>query len=209
MNKQTLVQRHSAGERVNHWLVALLFFLTAFSGLGFFHPGLFWLTSLFGGGTWARMLHPFFGSFLALCFLLLIARVWRDNRIIAEDWQWAKQMGAILRNQTEHLPAIGKYNLGQKLLTRTLLVSIVLLLASGVCLWQPWFAPEFTIGLRRQMVVLHAFAAFVVLLCVIVHIYAAYWTRGAIRSMTRGTVTTAWARHHSAAWFREQEEKVQ
>jgi len=203
MSKHALIQRHSASERLNHWLVAFAFILAGLSGLGFFHPGFYWLTNLFGGGTWARILHPFFGAGLALFFFIWVGREWKDNRITPEDWQWAKHMGDIMQNKMDNLPPIGKYNLGQKLLTRTMFTAIVLLLASGILIWQPWFAPEFSIELRRIGVVVHAFSAFVVLVCFIVHVYAAYWTRGAIRSMTRGTVTAAWARHHCAGWYKK------
>lgn len=209
MSKQTLIQRHTASERLNHWMVAITFILAGLSGLGFFHPLFFWLTSLFGGGTWARILHPFFGAAMSFFFLIWVARVWKDNRITAVDWQWGKHMGEILRNRTENLPPLGKYNLGQKLLTRTLLLVILLLLASGILIWQPWFAPEFSVNLRRIAVVVHAFSAFVALTCFIVHVYAAYWTRGSIRAMTQGTVTAAWARHHFAGWYKEMEGKKQ
>jgi formate dehydrogenase subunit gamma len=209
MSKQTLIQRHTASERLNHWMVAITFILAGLSGLGFFHPLFFWLTSLFGGGTWARILHPFFGAAMSFFFLIWVARVWKDNRFTAVDWQWGKHMGEILRNRTENLPPLGKYNLGQKLLTRTLLLVILLLLASGILIWQPWFASEFSVNLRRNAVVVHAFSAFVALTCFIVHVYAAYWTRGSIRAMTQGTVTAAWARHHFAGWYKEMEGKKQ
>lgn len=110
MNKTTMILRHSSGERCNHWLMALCFFLTALSGLPFFHPAFFWLTGLFGGGTWARILHPFFGVATALFFLLLVVRVWKDNRISAADWQWAMRLPDVMRNKTDNLPELGKYN---------------------------------------------------------------------------------------------------
>jgi formate dehydrogenase subunit gamma len=207
MSKQTLIQRYTASQRLNHWIVAITFILAGLSGLGFFHPAFFWLTNLFGGGTWSRILHPFFGATLSFFFFIWVVRVWKDNRITAVDWQWGKHLGEILRNRTENLPPLGKYNLGQKLLTRTLLLVILLLLASGILIWQPWFAPEFSVDLRRKAVVVHAFSAFVALICFIVHVYAAYWTRGSIRAMTRGTVTGAWARHHSGGWSKEMEGK--
>ena len=45
------------------------FILAALSGLAFFHPALFFLTDLFGGGPWTRILHPFIGvvMFAAFC----------------------------------------------------------------------------------------------------------------------------------------------
>jgi formate dehydrogenase subunit gamma len=202
-----MILRYTASERFNHWLLALCFTLAAFSGLAFFHPAFFWLTNLFGGGTWTRVLHPFFGAVMFVVFLVWVARVWKENRITAVDWQWSRHIFSILRNKTENLPEIGKYNLGQKMLTRTLLVAILLLLVSGITLWQPWFAPAFSIDWRRIAALLHALSAFVALLCFIVHIYAAYWTRGSIRAMTRGFVSAAWAKHHNAGWYKERSGK--
>lgn len=207
MSAKTMLLRHGTGERVIHWLVALCFLLTGLSGLAFFHPAFFWLAGLFGGGVWARTLHPFFGVTMAVFFLILVVRVWRDNRITAVDWEWASHMGEILRNRTDHLPPIGKYNLGQKLVTRTAVLAILLLLVSGILIWQPWFAPGFSVDQRRIAVVVHAFSAFVGLVGIIIHVYSAYWTRGSIRSMTQGTVTAAWAKHHHLGWYKEMMEK--
>jgi formate dehydrogenase subunit gamma len=46
-------------------------------------------------------------------------------------------------------------------------------------------------------------------MCFIVHVYAAYWTRGSIRAMTRGTVSAAWAKHHCAGWYKEMKDGEQ
>ena len=66
--------RYSAGERANHWLVGISFILLALSGLAFFHPAFFPLTLLFGGGVWARILHPFLGILMAVSFVASILR---------------------------------------------------------------------------------------------------------------------------------------
>jgi len=60
--RRATVERYSSGERTNHWLIALGFVLAALSGLALFHPALFWLSNLFGGGPWTRILHPSSGS---------------------------------------------------------------------------------------------------------------------------------------------------
>ena len=65
----TSIQRYTERERMNHWVIAILFFLAGLSGLAFFHPSMYWLTNLFGGGAWTRILHPFLG---VLMFLSLI-----------------------------------------------------------------------------------------------------------------------------------------
>jgi formate dehydrogenase subunit gamma len=96
-----------------------------------------------------------------------------------------------------------KYNAGQKLMYWSMVPIIAVLLLTGIALWQPWFAPYFSPTLRRIGGLLHAVAAFIMFVGIGVHVYAAYWTRGSIRSMVRGTVSQAWARFHHPAWYRE------
>ena len=67
-NEPNLVQRHGINERLNHWVVAITFILLALSGLALFHPAFFFLTNLFGGGTWSRILHPFIGVVMFVSF---------------------------------------------------------------------------------------------------------------------------------------------
>jgi formate dehydrogenase subunit gamma len=202
-NESNLVQRYNVNERVNHWVVAITFVLLALSGLALFHPAFFFLTNLFGGGTWARILHPFIGVVMFVFFLMLAVRFWDQNRITSADREWKKHFGDILANKAKNLPEIGKYNIGQKWLFWVLVVAIPVLLVSGFIIWQPYFAPGFPVGAARIASLLHALAAFVAIIAIIVHIYAAYWTKGSIRAMTRGTVTKAWARHHHPAWYKE------
>jgi formate dehydrogenase subunit gamma len=202
-NESNLVQRYNVNERVNHWVVAITFVLLALSGLALFHPAFFFLTNLFGGGTWSRILHPFIGVVMFVFFLMLAAKFWDQNRITSADREWKKHFGDILANKAKNLPEIGKYNIGQKYLFWVLVISIPVLLVSGFIIWQPYFAPGFSVGTARIASLLHALAAFIAIITIIVHIYAAYWTKGSIRAMTRGTVTKAWARHHHPAWYKE------
>lgn len=200
---EQMVKRYTSPERANHWITAICFILLAASGLALFHPAFFFLTHLLGGGTWSRILHPFIGVVLAVSFFSFAARLWSQNRITTADREWRKHFGDILRNKTDNLPEIGKYNIGQKYLFWTLVVCIALLLVSGIVIWQPWFTPAFPIVLVRLASLLHAVAGFVSILAIIVHIYSAYWVKGSVRAMTRGTVTAAWARHHHPAWYKE------
>lgn len=202
-NETNLVQRHDVNERLNHWVVAITFIMLALSGLAFFHPAFFFLTNLLGGGTWARILHPFIGVVMFVSFLALAAKFWSDNRITDADREWGKHLSDILANKAENLPEIGKYNLGQKYLFWALVTVIPVLMVSGIIIWQPYFAPVFAVGLVRFAVLIHALAAFIGIIAIIVHVYAAIWTRGSVRGMTRGTVSAAWAKHHHPAWYKE------
>ena len=197
------IQRYTAKERSNHWVVAIAFILAGLSGLALFHPAFFFLTNLFGGGTWTRILHPFIGVVMCLFFIAMAMRFWRFNRFVPADRQWMKRIKDVMCNRDQGLPELGKYNAGQKYLFWMMVLCIPLLLLSGIVIWQPWFAPYFPVGLLRVAVVVHALSAWVMILGIVVHVYAAIWVRGTIRAMTRGTVTEAWARHHHRAWYRE------
>ena len=77
MSDAKFVERYTPKERGNHWIVALCFILAALSGLSLFHPALFFFSSLFGGGPWARILHPFIGVVMFLFFCITMVKFWR------------------------------------------------------------------------------------------------------------------------------------
>lgn len=200
----TTIQRYRDATRLNHWAVAIVFVCASLSGLAVFHPAMFPLSALFGGGTWTRVLHPFFGVAVVAGFVILFLQVVRDNVWRPRDTQWLRAAPRYVRSGDEHqVPPVGKYNAGQKLVFWVFAVCLALLLVTGIVFWQPWFAEAFPIGLRRVAVVVHALAAVVMLLAAIVHIYAAIWIEGSMGAMTRGTVSAAWARRHHALWHRE------
>jgi formate dehydrogenase subunit gamma len=203
MKKRDVIERYNDSERINHWIVAISFVLLALSGLALFHPSMFFLTNLFGGGPWTRILHPFIGLVMFIAFFALAARVWRANVLDRADRQWLQQFEDVIANREDKLPEVGKYNAGQKLLFWGQAVCLILLLLTGIVIWQPYFTPAFNITVIRIAVVLHAFSAFILILGIIIHIYAGIWVKGSIRAMTRGYVTRAWARKHHAAWYRE------
>lgn len=197
------IVRYSANERTNHWIVAITFVLAALSGLALFHPALFWLAHLFGGGPWARILHPFISLAMVLAFLFLAVAVGKDNRLQDRDWKWLRQMRDVVNNREERLPEVGRYNAGQKLLFFVIVICMVGLLLSGIVIWRAYFSLYFSIGVIRFASLLHALSALVLVCAIILHVYAAIWVKGSMQAMTRGTVTAGWARKHHRAWFRE------
>jgi formate dehydrogenase subunit gamma len=201
--KSNLIERYGAEDRINHWVIAITFVLLALSGLALFHPSLFWLTNLFGGGPWTRILHPFVGVVMFVAFAWLALGFWRHNVLGDNDRRWLKQWRDVMNNREDRLPEVGRYNAGQKVLFWAMVVCMAILIVSGIVIWQPYFAPVFPIVLIRIASLLHALAAFVLILGVVVHIYAALWIKGSIGAMVRGTVTRAWARKHHPGWYRE------
>ncbi|MFC4821863.1 formate dehydrogenase subunit gamma [Dokdonella ginsengisoli] len=195
------IVRYEFSTRVNHWTVAISFVLLALSGLALFHPALFWLTNLFGGGPWTRILHPFIGLVMVFAFAFLAAKVWRHNVWEARDSQWLRQMDDVLDNREENLPDVGRYNAGQKLLFYVIVPCLLGLLLSGLAMWRAYFS--LPVELVRLASLLHAVCALVLICAIVVHIYAAIWVKGSVRAMTRGTVSYGWAWKHHRAWFRE------
>ncbi|WP_343730700.1 formate dehydrogenase subunit gamma [Duganella sp.] len=198
-----LIQRYTKNERSNHWITAICFILLAVSGLAMFHPATSWMAVFLGGGQWTRILHPFIGLVMFVSFAILVLRFWHHNRMDAADKQWLRQMDDVLNNREDKLPKIGMYNAGQKILFFVLIASMVGLLLSGIVIWRAYFSFYFPIEIVRLAALLHAFSAFVLICSIIVHIYAAFWVKGSIGAMVRGTVTYGWARKHHPRWFEE------
>ncbi|WP_042958880.1 formate dehydrogenase subunit gamma, partial [Burkholderia pseudomallei] len=189
-----LIVRYTANERSNHWITAISFVLLALSGLALFHPSMFWMTALFGGGQWTRILHPFVGLVMFASFAVMVVRYWRHNLLDAGDRQWLRQMDDVLANREDKLPEVGRYNAGQKLLFFVMVACLLLLLVSGIVIWRRYFSLYFPIGVIRAAAVVHAAAAFALIVGIVVHVYAALWVKGSIGAMVRGTVTVGWAR---------------
>lgn len=200
--RTVLIERYPASTRINHWMVAFMFMCAGLTGLAIFHPAFWFFTALFGGGSWTRILHPFFGLLMVLGFVFLFFKVVRDNFWEPRDTEWLKHAPTLLKGDEEHMPAVGKYNAGQKVVFWIFGLSLVLLLVTGFMFWRPWFVDFFPITLRRIAVLVHAASAVMLILSVIIHVYAAIWVKGSVQAMTRGTVTANWARRHHLLWFR-------
>jgi len=195
------LKRYTGGERANHWLVAITFVMLALTGLAFFHPAFYPTVQLFGGGTWARILHPYIGVVMALGFVVMVIRFWRLNIIRAHDRQWLKEAPKLVTEEHHVMPEQDKYNGGQKVLFWLLIASMLGLTLSGVLMWRAWW--NLPVEIVRASVVLHAVSAFALFGLIILHIYAAIWTRGTMRAMVYGTVNRAWAKYHHPLWYRK------
>lgn len=205
MNKPEprLIQRYTASQRINHWIIAITFVLLAISGLALFHPAFYWLSNALGGGVWTRILHPFLGILMFVCFFVFAARMFAHNLLNRKDKEWLCRFGDVINNREEKLPEAGRYNAGQKVLFFVLILLMLGLVITGVVMWRPYFAPLFPVWGLRLASVLHALFALLIICAIIVHIYAGIWVKGSVRAMTRGTVTPGWAWKHHRAWLRQ------
>lgn len=198
-----LLARYRRFTRCNHWLTALCMFALLLSGFAFFHPSLYGLTTLFGGGQVTRWIHPWIGVVLFISFLGMFIQMWRLNLPNQDDLAWSKRIGDVLRGNEKNLPELGKYNAGQKAVFWGMSLSILLLLVTGIMIWEEHVPFLVSIPTRRVAVVVHALSALASFFLVLAHVYAAIWTRGTLRAMTRGTVTGGWALRHHRKWLRE------
>jgi formate dehydrogenase subunit gamma len=202
--QKNAVARYTTGARINHWITAVSLILLALSGLALFHPSLFFLTHLFGGGQMTRAIHPWIGVVLAVSFTGLFIRFVTLNFWNKDDTHWMKHLGNVINDREEGMPELGKYNAGQKLVFWGQTILIVLLFCSGLVLWDVYFENFTTVDQKRLAAVIHALCAIGAILIWIVHVYAAIWVKGTIRAMTRGSVTRGWSWKHHRKWFRQE-----
>jgi formate dehydrogenase subunit gamma len=201
MKQDVFVPRYNAVERSTHWTLALSFVVAAISGLALFHPAFWFLSSFLGGGVWSKTLHPWAGLVMCAAFVPMALWYWRDNLIRDYDIAWMRQLHNTLQNKGG-APEIDKYNAGQKLLFWSIVASLLALLASGLVLWYDTDL-KLSATLVRVSGAVHALAAFVLFMGMIVHIYSAvFWIRGSMRAMLRGVVKPGWAKHHHPLWYR-------
>lgn len=198
---ETKIIRFSVAERVVHWSVALAFLYAALTGLALWSPRLFWIASIFGGGTTVRGWHPW-GGVLFILFFAVMFRAWRRQmRLDSDDRRWLSLAHRYAVHDESELPEAGRFNAGQKALFWMQGASGILLLLSGVVLWWPELMPRV---LREVSILVHPMAAVVSIGGLIVHIYmGTAAVPEAFRGMIQGWVKPAWAASHHPKWYRE------
>ena len=195
------LQRYTAEERANHWVVGIGFILLALSGLASFHPAFYPLVQLFGGGVWARILHPIIGWLMMIGFVLMFFRFKALNKMEPADREWLDRAGEMMDGNDHNMPEQGKYNGGQKAMFWAMSVCMLLMFVSGIFLWRAYF--DLPVDVVRLGAVVHSAIAAIMIAMIFVHVYAALWVRGTVRAMVYGTVTRAWAKQHHRAWYRQ------
>ncbi|WP_188583787.1 formate dehydrogenase subunit gamma [Azorhizobium oxalatiphilum] len=197
------VNRYTLGARINHWITAISLVLLALSGLSLFTPNLFFLTKLFGGGQLTRAIHPWIGVVLFFSFSLLFIRFWRLNLWRTEDGTWLARIRDVLLGHEERLPELGKYNAGQKFVFWSVSGLIIVLIITGLTVWEQYFFTYTSIPTQRVALIVHSLAAVSAICVWIIHVYAAIWVRGTMSAMTNGQVTGGWAWRHHRKWLRQ------
>jgi formate dehydrogenase subunit gamma len=197
-----MLVRNTTAARINHWITAGCFVLLLLSGLSMFHPMLFFLSGLFGGGQSARAIHPWIGIVLLVSYAGLIVQFWRDNFWNRDDLAWTLRLGRVLANEEEGVPEVARFNAGQKFVFWSMALLLPVLLFTGLIIWEVYFSGYTTIEQQRIALLVHSLAAVAAIIVWIIHVYAAIWVRGSVRGMTQGYVTPGWAWRHHRKWLR-------
>ena len=195
--------RHPVYTRLLHWLVAIAFVLSLLSGFALYSPWLFrFLTPIFGGGPMARFLHPWFGLFFDIFFLLQFLNWFAPMAWTDVDRRWLNRIKQYLTNEDKVESAeVGFFNGGQKLYFWSIVLSGVLFIVTGLLMWFDQVVPRWIVAVSY---VVHDLAALLMLAGFIIHIYEGTAAMpGTFRAMTNGTVTRKWAWTHHPSWYRD------
>ena len=196
------IVRHRLSSRAIHWSTAAFFFLALLSGLPIWTPIFGWMAALFGGLSVCRWLHPWAGVLFAATSLVMFFHWRRDMRLLPSDREWLRPKKVVqYMTHQGHDPDVGKYNGGQKLFFFATALGALGLLLSGVVLWFPLTFPRL---LMAASILLHDVTFILFAVAIVFHIYLGTAALpGTFGSMTRGTVTKAWARLHHPLWYRD------
>jgi formate dehydrogenase subunit gamma len=195
------IVRHRRASRLIHWTVALTFFVCLFTGMPIWSPVFGWMAHLFGGLTVCRVLHPWAGIAFFLASAVMFFHWLADMHVEPHERDWfGPRAFQYMRYETDD-SQVGKYNGGQKLFFWATGLGAVGLLLSGLLIWFPRAFPKLLVEFSF---LIHDVTFILFTVAIVLHIYLGTAAEpGTFGSMTRGTVTRAWARLHHPRWYRE------
>jgi formate dehydrogenase subunit gamma len=199
---QDRVIRYTFRERLIHWFAGLSYLYLLISGLAFYTPYLYWMSSILGGGPTARFWHPWFGLVFAVGMFLMDG-IWRsDMRSTDADRRWMRGVRNYIENRDDLVPPAGRFNAGQKQFYWGMFWAALVLLLSGLVMWFPEYLPAGLHWLRGFAILLHEIAALVTIGLFIIHVYmGVFLVKGGFKAIVHGYVSTRWAATHHRLWF--------
>ncbi|SRR2546427_4175394 len=193
------IVRHRLSSRVIHWTVAVFFFGALFTGMPIWSPVFGWMASVFGGLSVCRWLHAWLGVAFSAAMLVMFVHWMKDMAFDASDRNF--NVFEYVRFSDREDPDVGKYNAGQKFFFWMAAATMLVALLSGIVLWWPAYFGQ---TLRSLSILLHDLSFIGFFVAVVGHIYLGTAAEpGTFQSMTRGTVTRAWAKLHHGRWYRK------
>jgi formate dehydrogenase subunit gamma len=194
-----MVRKANAFEILNHWVLAVSFFILAISGFGFlFH--LEQMNSIFGSFNQMRVIHNYAGLVFAVSlFLTLFSYLPVSLLFTGEDIKWMLKGGGYFSKKTI-APPQDRLNAGQKLYYLLLLLTGIAISASGLVIWLRPMAADINRWVLLSHLV-HNISFDLLVIAVPLHIYLASLANpGTFRIMVYGTVPLEWAKKRHARW---------
>jgi len=193
--------RHTRASRLIHWTVAITFIVCLLTGMPIWTPVFGWMAHLVGGLSVARVVHPWVGIAFFVASFFMFIQWFADMHFAPDEKGWlGPRLFQYMRYETDESNT-GKYNGGQKLYFWSVSLGALGLLASGLLMWFPQSFPKL---LMEFAYLLHDFTFICFAVSLVFHIYLGTAAEpGTFGSMTRGTVTKAWARLHHGRWYRD------
>lgn len=194
-----MVRKASPFEIINHWVMAISFFILAVSGFGFlFH--LEQLNSLFGSFNRMRVVHNYTGVVFAVSMFFTMFSYLSEALIFTgEDIIWLLKGGGYF-SKGAVVPPQGRLNAGQKGYYLLLLFIGMAVSASGLLIW-------LMAGVKKWVLIshlVHNIGFDILLIAVPSHMYLGSLANpGTFRIMVYGTVSLEWARKRHAKWVQK------
>ncbi|MCL5024314.1 MAG: cytochrome b/b6 domain-containing protein [Nitrospirae bacterium] len=196
MSNNAMVRKASSFEIVNHWALAVSFFVLAVSGYAFlFH--LEGVGSVFGGFNQMRAVHNWAGVVFAVSLFLTIFHYLPVSlHFTSDDAAWFGKAGGYFSKRAA-VPPQDELNAGQKLYYLVVLAAGVVISASGIVIWlRPWAKSGILLSH-----LLHNISFDLMVIAIPAHIYLATLANpGTFRIMVYGTVPLSWAKKRHAKW---------
>jgi formate dehydrogenase subunit gamma len=201
------VLRFLKSERMLHWAIAVPFvvcWITALILVLVYNPD-----PLRPYRQIVSLLHRISGACLILLPILALMLGRKERKVHFEnvrtalswsmnDIKWMALMLPAAVSKNIVLPEQGKFNAAEKVNFTMVMLSVPLLISSGVLVWMGSWA--------WAAWVVHALTAILATPTMLGHIYMATVnpeTRVGIKGMITGYVDRRWAKHHYAVWYRE------
>jgi formate dehydrogenase subunit gamma len=192
------IVRFDDGERILHWVVAVLVLVLAITGSILYFD---FLSTRVGRRELLRTIHLWTGLALPLPVLAVVAGKWRHGlrRDVARVSRWTRDDSRFIRTLgRDPMIRAGKFNAGQKLNTLFIAATLPVSLATGAMLGWPDPFPD---SWRNGATTVHDWAAFGIWLVVTGHIVKALSEPVALRGMISGRVPATWAKVHRPRWY--------
>jgi formate dehydrogenase subunit gamma len=201
--KRVDLLRFTLGERMVHWLTALLALICMATAAVLYLGS---LAVLVGHRQIVETVHIYSGYVLPVPMLAgLGMRAYRVdarrlNRFSPDDWRWLRSR----RRRDGDIP-VGKFNAGQKLNSACTAAAILILFGTGILMH---FHGLTDIAYRTGATFVHDWVALAFGIVVIGHISYAARDAQSRRGMRTGVVDATWAKYEHGAWAAERSSEV-